>query len=125
MTGQWKDVIISESLEEPSLLNGFDVYGTRISKRDQSIDDRGHKERWHLYWCTQQTSKSELSQAKSREVGTLTFGKTKGSWQFFAAKSSSSSPGTSRPGKRLSNMASPLESLKNNLTFQQTIFLGH
>ena len=50
MTGRWKGVIISEGLEEPSLLNGFDVYRARISKRDQPIDDRGHKERWHLYW---------------------------------------------------------------------------
>ncbi len=50
MTGKWKGVIISESLEEPSLLNEFDVYKARISKRDQPIDDQGHNGRWHLYW---------------------------------------------------------------------------
>ena len=59
MTGRWKGVIISESLEEPSLLNGFDVYKACISKRDQPIDDRGHSGRWHMYWVRSTDKKIE------------------------------------------------------------------
>src|SRR2546428_6988877 len=67
--------------------------------------------------CAQQTSKSKLSQAKSRMVGTRTFGKTKSSWQFFAVKSSSSSPGTSRPGTRLSDMGKSVGIPEEQLDF--------
>lgn len=50
MHGKWKGIIISESLEEPSLLNEFDVYRARISSRDKLIDDDGTRGRWHQYW---------------------------------------------------------------------------
>ena len=50
MNDKWKGVIISESLGEPSLLNEFDVYKARISKREELVDDRGNKGRWHFYW---------------------------------------------------------------------------
>ncbi len=50
MNGKWKGIIISESLEEPSMLNEFDVYKARISKRDELIDDEGTRGRWHIYW---------------------------------------------------------------------------
>jgi len=126
MTGRWKGVIISEGLEEPSLLNGFDVYRARISKNDQPIDDRGHKERWHLYWVRATDKQIEALSSQIKDGWYAHFWKDKkSSWQFFAVKSSSSSPETSRPGTRLSNMASLLESPRSNLTFQQTRFLGH
>ncbi len=50
MGGKWKGVIISESLEELSLLNEFDVYKVRISKQEELIDEQGNMGRWHLYW---------------------------------------------------------------------------
>ncbi len=50
INGKWKGVIISESLEEPTLLNEFEVYKARISKRDELIDDQRNRGRWHLYW---------------------------------------------------------------------------
>jgi hypothetical protein len=50
MDSKWKGVIISESLEEPSLLNEFDVCKARISKQDELINDDGTRGRWHLYW---------------------------------------------------------------------------
>ncbi len=62
MTTKWKGIIISEGLEEPSVINEFDVYKARISKGDELIDDRGNKGRWHLYWV----------RATDKQVGTLT-----------------------------------------------------
>jgi hypothetical protein len=47
MNSKWKGIVISESLEEPSLLNEFDVYKARISRRDELIDDNGTKRGWY------------------------------------------------------------------------------
>src|SRR6266704_2190264 len=58
----WKGIIIAEGLEEPSVINEFDVYRARISKQDELIDDQGNKERWHLYWV----------RATDKQVETLT-----------------------------------------------------
>ena len=66
MSGEWKGVIISESLVEPSLINEFDVYKVRISKRDELVDEKGGKGRWHLYWvrATDRQIKSVSRQIK-------------------------------------------------------------
>jgi len=37
----WKGIIIAEGLEEPSVINEFDVYKARISKQDEFIDGPG------------------------------------------------------------------------------------
>lgn len=49
MTRSWKGVVISEGLEEPSLINTFDVFDARISRDERDIGE-GLKSRWHLYW---------------------------------------------------------------------------
>jgi hypothetical protein len=59
---KWKGIIIAEGLEEPSVINEFDVYKARISKQDELIDDRGNRERWHVYWI----------RATDKQVETLT-----------------------------------------------------
>lgn len=65
MRSKWKGVIISESLEEPSLLDEFDVYRVRISKEEELIDEDGNKGRWHLYWVH---ATNEQIEALSREI---------------------------------------------------------
>ena len=65
MRGKWKAGIISESLEEPSILNEYDVYQARISKREELIDEHGSKGRWHLYWVDATDKQTE---ALSREI---------------------------------------------------------
>jgi hypothetical protein len=45
----WKGIIVAEGLEEPSLINEFEVFKARISKSDQDLGD-GKVGRWHLYY---------------------------------------------------------------------------
>jgi len=49
LTDTWKGVIISESLKEPSLINRFEVFRARISKKDLDLGG-GEQGRWHLYY---------------------------------------------------------------------------
>jgi len=62
LSTMWKGIIIAEGLEEPSVINEFDVYKARISKQDEFIDGQGNRERWHLYWV----------RATDKQVETLT-----------------------------------------------------
>jgi hypothetical protein len=48
LNDKWKGVLISESLEEPSLINDFAVFKARISKKDLDLGN-GKQGRWHLY----------------------------------------------------------------------------
>jgi hypothetical protein len=45
---RWRGVIISESLEEPSLIDEFEVFRATISKKDLDLGG-GKQGRWHLY----------------------------------------------------------------------------
>lgn len=49
MNDRWKGVIISESLEEPSLIDDFEVFRVKISKKDLDLGG-GKQGRWHLYY---------------------------------------------------------------------------
>lgn len=44
-TSSWKGIIISEGLDEPSLINDFQVYKAQISPEDRDIDYEGDKGR--------------------------------------------------------------------------------
>ncbi len=43
-----KGIVISEGLEEPSLISDFEVFKARISKKDLELGE-GKRGRWHLY----------------------------------------------------------------------------
>jgi hypothetical protein len=79
---KWNGVIISESLVEPSLLNEYDVYKIRISKREELIDEHGNK------------------------GGMLILGRVKNFSRSSERRSSSFKPKTSLPGTKLSSMES-------------------
>jgi hypothetical protein len=49
MHDRWRGVIISESLEEPSLIDDFEVFKAEISKKDLDLGG-GKQGRWHLYY---------------------------------------------------------------------------
>jgi len=61
----FKGIIISESLNEPSLINQFKIYKAEISKEEESIPNENRKARWHLYWA-----KASMKQIKqlSKEI---------------------------------------------------------
>jgi hypothetical protein len=66
LTEEWKGVIISESLKEPSLINHFKIFRARISKEDLVLG-RGRRGRWHLYYvyATDTQINGLLNQIKS------------------------------------------------------------
>lgn len=65
MNDRWKGVIISESLEEPSTVDNFEVFKARISKKDLDLGE-GKRGRWHLYYvyAREQQINGLLSQVK-------------------------------------------------------------
>ncbi|MGD0476841.1 MAG: hypothetical protein ABSB29_01595 [Nitrososphaerales archaeon] len=58
MKDRWKGVIISESLEEPNLIDDFEVFRAKISKQDLDLGG-GKRGRWHLYYV--HATDSEIS----------------------------------------------------------------
>lgn len=46
--GAWRGVVIAESLQDPTLLNGSPVYRVHISASELPVDEGSA--RWHLYW---------------------------------------------------------------------------
>jgi hypothetical protein len=74
MNSMWKGVIISESLEEPSLLNEFD--GTRPESRNETNSSMtmGPGVDGISTGYTQQKNRSNLCRTRSRKDGMHTFG---------------------------------------------------
>jgi cupin fold WbuC family metalloprotein len=44
--------IIAESLRDPTLIRGLDVWRAWISPRELACDDLGTSTRWHIYWIS-------------------------------------------------------------------------
>jgi hypothetical protein len=56
VTGDYRGIIIAEGLDDPRVINAFDVYKAQISADGQPLDYGGKTGRWHLYYvrCSRQ-----------------------------------------------------------------------
>lgn len=46
----WRGVVVSESLRDPTVLNGFSCRKFLITPDTLPLDEPGQVGRWHLYW---------------------------------------------------------------------------
>jgi len=46
----WRGVIITEGLSDPTIINKFNVYRAVITQDDMAIDYEGNIGRWHIYY---------------------------------------------------------------------------
>lgn len=45
----YKGIVIAEGLDDPTVINDFNVYKARITKDGIPVDYEGHLGRWHIY----------------------------------------------------------------------------
>jgi hypothetical protein len=117
MNIKWKGIVISESLEEPSLLNEFDVYKARISRRDELIDDNGTRGRWHQYWVYATGKQIEALPNQIKNGWYAHFWKGQKLLAVFQKKQfelHAKDKSTWKEVVDYGTMENPLESLKNN-----------
>jgi hypothetical protein len=64
--GQWRGVVIAEGLDDPALINDFQVSRAFITGEGLPLDEEGGEGRWHLYWVDVSDAEIDEVQAGMR-----------------------------------------------------------
>lgn len=62
-----KSVMIAESLEDPSIINDFEVHKAQISKKEHEVDNKGNKSRRHSVWVKASEEQIERLQTQIKQ----------------------------------------------------------